>query len=66
MEKFHELLECLSSNDYQANYTIAKSNYSCIMCGLEVSEFRDAATRLEYDISALCQGCQDECFGSKV
>ena len=24
MEKFHELLECLSSNDYQVNYAIAK------------------------------------------
>lgn len=66
MEKFHELLECLSSNDYQMNYAVAKSNSSCIMCGREVGEFRDAATRLEYDISALCQGCQDACFGGKV
>ena len=65
MEKFHELLECLSSNDYQVNYAIAKSNNSCIMCGRLASGFRDAATRLEYDISALCQECQDACFGSK-
>ena len=65
MEKFHELLECLSSNNYRANYCIAKSKCSCIMCGKEAGEFRDAATRLEYDISALCQECQDACFGVK-
>ena len=65
MGKIRELLECLSSNDYQVNYTMAKSNFTCIMCGGQAGEFRDAATRLEYDISALCQGCQDECFGGR-
>jgi hypothetical protein len=62
MEKLQELLECLSANNYQTNYAIAKSNYSCIMCGRPVGKFRDAATKLEYDISALCQQCQDDCF----
>ena len=65
MEKLNELLECLSSNDYQVNYAIAKSNFACIMCGREIGEFRDAAARLEYEISALCQECQDACFGGK-
>lgn len=66
MEKFYELLECLSSNDYQVNYTMAKSNFTCIMCGRQPGKFKDAATRLEYDISALCQDCQDACFGTRV
>ena len=65
MEKIHELLECLSSASYQMNYTVAKSNFSCILCGQETGEFRDAAARLEYDVSALCQDCQDKCFGGK-
>lgn len=65
MEKLHELFECLSSNDYQVNYTVAKSNFTCIMCGREAGDFRDAAMRLEYDISALCQECQDACFSGK-
>ena len=65
MEKLHELLECLSSNDYPVNYAIAKSKFTCIMCGQYVGTFRDAGARLEYDISALCQKCQDACFGGK-
>ena len=65
MEKLHELLECLSSNDYPVNYAIAKSKFTCIMCGQDVGTFRDAGARLEYDISALCQKCQDASFGGK-
>lgn len=64
MPNLHELLECLSANNYQTNYAIAKSNFTCIMCGCDVERkgFRDAASSLEYDISALCQDCQDSCF----
>jgi hypothetical protein len=25
--------------------------------------FREASARFEYKVSALCQRCQDECFG---
>lgn len=37
----------------------------CPFCGHEINpaEFRDAESRKEYEISGLCQQCQDEVFG---
>jgi hypothetical protein len=61
MEEF-SLKEICSKPTYRTDYTIAKANSICVRCrGLAVA-FRDAASRLEYRISALCQQCQDQCF----
>tara|TARA_R110001583_G_scaffold177191_1_gene332208 strand:- start:279 stop:494 length:216 start_codon:yes stop_codon:yes gene_type:complete len=35
---------------------------SCVMCGGEARSFRDALSRKEYTISAMCQDCQDKVF----
>ncbi len=37
----------------------------CPFCGkpIDPKEFRDRLSRAEYDISGLCQHCQDEMFG---
>ena len=32
-------------------------------CGKPVEGFRDAISKREYEISGLCQNCQDEIFG---
>lgn len=34
----------------------------CPTCGKEVGEFRDALSRKEYEISGMCQSCQDKVF----
>jgi hypothetical protein len=34
----------------------------CVKCGCEVKEFKDALSAREYQISGLCQQCQDEIF----
>jgi hypothetical protein len=41
-------------------------NCRCTDCGLPVTEksFRDALSIKEYEISGLCQRCQDEIFGA--
>ena len=36
---------------------------SCGTCGGEARIFRDAISRKEYTISAMCQDCQDKVFG---
>ena len=38
---------------------------SCVTCGGEARIFRDAISRKEYTISAMCQDCQDKVFGSE-
>ena len=34
----------------------------CVMCGGEAKHFKDAASEREYDISGMCQVCQDSFF----
>jgi uncharacterized CHY-type Zn-finger protein len=60
MKKITELRQKLDNGDYEKNYTGAKATGSCIICGRPAKKFRDAAAKLEYSISALCQNCQDE------
>lgn len=37
----------------------------CPLCDvpIDVSQFRDALSRREFAVSAMCQACQDEVFG---
>lgn len=37
----------------------------CPICGeeIDVSAFKDETSRKEYDISGMCQSCQDDIFG---
>ena len=35
----------------------------CPMCKEPVSEFRDELSKKEYQISGMCQKCQDSIFG---
>jgi hypothetical protein len=36
----------------------------CPFCAEVIGEFRDPLSRKEFQISGLCQKCQDETFGS--
>ena len=62
MTKAQELWEIFSATTYRANYSNAKARSACIRCGKPAKAFRDASARLEYNVSALCQVCQDVCF----
>lgn len=35
----------------------------CPTCGKDIGEFRDSLSRREYEISGMCQECQDAVFG---
>ena len=35
----------------------------CIVCGSEITGFRDELSVREYQISGMCQDCQDYVFG---
>lgn len=36
----------------------------CPMCEQPIGEFKDEASVREYEISGLCQSCQDDFFGN--
>ena len=65
MTKLQMLLDLFSGPEYRGSYAIAKATTSCILCGGPAREFRDEFARLEYSVSGLCQGCQDECFNGE-
>jgi|TARA_R110002012_G_scaffold304347_2_gene507809 hypothetical protein len=46
----------------QAIKEVVKSN-SCTWCGKEDVKFKDKLSETEYQISGMCQTCQDETFG---
>lgn len=60
-----ELLDFFTKSSYEANYAMAKSTRKCAMCGQQAESFRCASAKLEYEISALCQHCQDKYFSNK-
>jgi len=62
MEKLQKLLDLFSTPTYEESFAAAKASTTCIMCGKPARVFRDTCARLEYDLSALCQSCQDEYF----
>ena len=35
----------------------------CPVCSQKIGEFRDSLSRKEYQISGMCQECQDSVFG---
>lgn len=41
------------------------SNNRCPMCNKEITGFRDELSKREYEISGLCQECQDKIFNEE-
>ena len=40
----------------------AERDNKCVTCGGDATEFRDAISEKEYQISKMCQTCQDSVF----
>ncbi len=57
-----ELFAALSDNETALRYASAKANKTCKICGRRAVTFRNALAKLEYNISAICQECQDKYF----
>lgn len=43
-----------------------KDEGQCPICAKPIGEFKDPLSRREYEISGMCQTCQDEVFDSPV
>lgn len=62
MDRIRELIRVLSDNDVIRRSYLAKSSHTCKICGKRAESFRTPFSELEYDISAICQACQDYYF----
>jgi hypothetical protein len=63
MEKISEFIAILSDNKIQKRTANAKTNRLCKICGRPVSDFLDAKSEFEYQISAICEECQNYYMG---
>ena len=61
MEKF---LDTISDRMFGTQRTDAIVNATCVSCGKPADNFRDELSAKEFQISGLCQKCQDSVFGS--
>lgn len=62
MVNLQTLFDFISGSTYEAAYATAKATRTCVMCGKPARIFQNASARLEYDVSALCQLCQNNLF----
>ena len=61
-KKIEGMLERLSEG-FALPRSIASQSNKCTICGNDAIEFRDDISRKEYQISKMCQPCQDSFFG---
>ena len=61
MEKF---LDDVAMNLFGRSRVLATAGKSCVMCGKPATEFRDERSRREWNISKMCQQCQDKVFNA--
>lgn len=52
----------LAQSLFGATVTDAEQRKICVKCKASAEHFKDATSAKEYQISALCQTCQDKIF----
>jgi len=62
MQKF---LDSFAEKAFGRSQTGAKEKGVCVYCGnkIKMEDFKDRLSIKEYEISGLCQKCQDDTFG---
>ena len=62
MSTMEQFQEDISMKFFGRSVSLAKAGNQCVCCGKAATEFRDEISKREYQISSLCQHCQDEVF----
>jgi len=59
------LLEEIGMRAFGRSRELASVGAQCVCCGKPATEFRDQLSHREYQISKLCQVCQDKVFNEE-
>ena len=63
-QKKKELLDAITKESpFVKLKSKAKETKTCVMCIAPNMNFKDEISKKEYEISNLCQNCQDKIFG---
>lgn len=60
--EIEEFLNGFTTENFGRTRDEAYEKRICVVCGKPAVEFRDERSRKEYEISMMCQKCQDETF----
>jgi hypothetical protein len=55
-------LDNISLDIFGRSRSLAMTGLQCVACGKRADRFRDELSAKEYDISGMCQECQDSVF----
>ena len=66
MSQMEQFKEEMSMIFFGRSVSLAKAGNQCVCCGKGATEFRDEISKREYQITSLCQKCQDEVFTELV
>jgi len=59
MTNLQKLLDFFSEPDYATKSRVAKNSNACVMCKKEAKEFSTELAKFEYNVSTLCESCQE-------
>lgn len=59
MNRIEELIDVLEKRHARTRAWIARAQQRCIICQKPATEFRSLRAELEYNLSSICQDCQD-------
>lgn len=59
-----EALDMIALISFGRTLTHALENQVCVMCGEPATTFDDEVSKKEYDLSAMCQQCQNIVFAT--
>ena len=62
-KEMNEFLDTFTKDAFGKTITESKKEYTCVMCKNPEMKFRDRISQKEYNISGMCQTCQDKVFG---
>jgi uncharacterized CHY-type Zn-finger protein len=61
-EKMQKVMDEFSCQLFGRSATDAKAQKVCVICGKTIEGFRNSLSMREYEISGMCQDCQDNVF----
>ena len=59
MQRIQELIQMLGDKDVIARERVVKSQRKCKICEGPAKYFHSAKSEIEYNLSMICQKCQD-------
>lgn len=64
MTNLQKLISSLSEPDYATKFRVAKNTGTCVICKKKTKEFSSELAKFEYNVSALCERCQETYFNN--